>query len=76
MIVELKLIFKDAYGAPDDDPAEIVYTLSSPEGFEVTGGQIFVENPDTANLDRFTFRIDRDEVTEGAKLTILENPQG
>jgi hypothetical protein len=74
MIVELKLTFKDTYveGAEDDEPIEFVHTLSAPSGMEVTGGQIFIENPSTSDLQRFTFRVDRDENQE-ASLTILEN---
>ena len=72
MVVELKLEFKDGYSAEGDDNIAFVHTLSAPEGLEITGGQIFVENPQTSELDRFSFRIDREE--DGtAKLTILED---
>jgi hypothetical protein len=49
-----------------------VHTLGAPEGLEITGGSIFVENPGTSDLERFSFRIDREEDGR-AKLTILEN---
>lgn len=73
MVIELVLTFKDEY-ADDGLPGEssFTHTLTSPEGFEITGGQIFVENSGDSNLKRFNFRIDRDD--DGvASLTILEN---
>jgi hypothetical protein len=73
MVIELHLTFQDEYSDAPDKNSEFSYTLNAPEGFEVTGGQLFVENSATSDLERFTFRIDRD--TEGkANLTILENP--
>lgn len=72
MIIELAMRFKDSFAEGDEDPMDLVYTLNSPEGFEITGGQLFVENPKTNDLQRFAFRIDRDE--EGkATLNILED---
>lgn len=71
MVFELKLSFKDDYEG-DEDPLEFVHTLTAPDGMEITGGQIFVENPTTSNLDRFSFRIDRDE-SGAATLVILED---
>lgn len=73
MVIELKLTFRDEW--PDNEgsePLEFVHTLTAPEDFEITGGQLFVENPKTSELQRFAFRIDRDD--EGkASLTILED---
>ena len=72
MVIELKLTFKDTQFEEEEEPLEIVHTLSAPAGFEITGGQMFVENPSTSQLDRFSFRIDRED--DGtAKLTILED---
>jgi hypothetical protein len=74
MVVELQLVFKDEYteGDAGDEPIEITYTLTAPAGMEVTGGQIFVERTGGGELDRFSFRVDRDR--QGvASLTILEN---
>lgn len=71
MVIELMLTFTDNYPDENGDPIEFVHTLSSPDGMEITGGQIFVENITTKNLDRFTFRIDR--APDGkAILTIME----
>lgn len=74
MVVELVLTFKDEY-ADDGLPGEssFTYTLNTPEGFEVTGGQIFVENADTSDLQRFAFRIDRDDDGK-AVLNVMEDP--
>jgi hypothetical protein len=71
MVFEVKLTFRDNL-SDDEDPLEFVHTVSAPEGFEVTGGQLFVERPSSGDLERFSFRIDRDE-EDKAKLTILEN---
>lgn len=69
MVVELVLSFKDDLA--EDGESEFSYTLNAPEGFSVTGGQIFIENTNNSDLKRFAFRVDRDE--DGtAKLTILE----
>lgn len=70
MVTELVLVFRDPDAGP---PLEFTYTLNSPEGFEVTGGQLFVENPQTSELERFSFRIDADEDGRSS-LTILEDP--
>ena len=75
MVVELVLSFKDEFAAGDpgkDGMMEFAYTLNSPQGFEVTGGQIFVENSTNSDLQRFAFRIDRED--DGtAKLVVLED---
>lgn len=71
MVIELKLTFKDEVGEIAG-PIEFIHTLSAPADMEITGGQLFVENPQTSELERFSFRIDRDE-TGKAQLTILEN---
>lgn len=72
MVIELKLTFKDVDFEDEENPLEIIHTLSAPAGFEVTGGQLFVEQPGTGDLERFSFRIDRDQ--EGkAQLVILED---
>lgn len=71
MVIELVLDFRDddGQGGP---PFQFSHTLTSPEGFEVTGGQIFVERVGGGELDRFSFRIDRD--AEGlASLKIMED---
>ena len=52
MLVELELNFRDDGG---DSP--IVYSLSSPDGWEPTGGAIFFEKPD-GQFARFSFRIE------------------
>lgn len=73
MVIELKLEFKDEYVVGDDvEPVEFTHTLNSPEGFEITGGQIFIENSQNSDLQRFSFRVDRNE-KGAAKLTILED---
>jgi len=69
--VELKLVFTDTYVEGESEPLEFVHTLSAPEGMEITGGQIFVENK-AGNFERFAFRIDREE-DDKPKLTILED---
>lgn len=71
MVVELNLVFKDEYTEGDGDPIEFSHTLTAPAGMEVTGGQIFVERLGGGELDRFSFRVDR-EPDGSAKLTILE----
>ena len=71
MVTELVLTFTDAL-VDGDDPLEFTHTLNAPEGFEVTGGQLFVERPGTGELDRFSFRIDRDDDGR-AKLVIMED---
>jgi hypothetical protein len=73
-VTELVLQFKDNLAEGDEgEPLEFGYSFTTPEGFEVTGGQIFVEDSTTSDLKRLSFRIDRDE--EGApSFTILENP--
>lgn len=71
MVIELVMQFTDE--VEGEDPREITYTLSAPNGFEVTGGQMFVENPNTKELDRFAFRIDRDP-SGTASVTVLEEP--
>lgn len=73
MIIEVKLNFKDEYTEGEGDPIEFVHTLTAPEGMEITGGQIYVENPSTSNLERFSFRIDRAKTGE-ASLVIMEDP--
>lgn len=75
MVVELVLTFKDEY-ADDGLPGESTFTqtLTTPEGFEITGGQIFVENTETSDLQRFSFRIERDD-SGRAQLVVMENPQ-
>lgn len=75
MIIELKLTFKDTQFSEEEDPLELVQTLGAPSDFEITGGQIFVERVGGGELDRFSFRIDRDEDGK-AKLTILEDVRG
>lgn len=73
MVVELILTFKDEFSDDPDKTSEFSYTLNAPFGFEVTGGQLFVESRENSDLERFSFRIDRD--AEGTpSLTILENP--
>lgn len=71
MVIELKLQFKDAYLEDPDEPLDFVHTLSAPEGFEITGGQIFVERAGAGDFERFSFRIDRDNDGK-AKFTIIE----
>lgn len=77
MVIELVLSFKDEYVNADGeveqlDTMEFAHTLNSPDGFEITGGQIFVENSKTSELQRFAFRIDRaDDGT--AELVVLED---
>lgn len=68
-VTELVLQFKDAISV---EPLEFSYTLTAPEGFEVTGGQFFVENLFTSDLERFSFRIDRDDKGKPS-LTVLEH---
>jgi hypothetical protein len=71
VVFEVKLTFKDNL-SEDDDPLEFVHTVSAPEGFEVTGGQLFVERHPNGDFERFSFRIDRDK--EGkAEFTVLED---
>jgi hypothetical protein len=73
-VIELVMSFTDSLSDDPSGTSEFSYTLNAPFGFEVTGGQLFVENPSTSELERFSFRIDRD--TEGTpSLTILENPR-
>ena len=71
MVLEMKLEFVDGE-FPDENPMSIVHTLSPPDGFDITGGQIFIENPDTSELQRFSFRVERNEDGR-AELTILED---
>jgi len=73
-VTELVLQFTDNLMEGDEgEPLEFGYSFTSPEGYEVTGGQIFVENSTNNNLERLSFRIDRDD--EGApSFTVLENP--
>jgi hypothetical protein len=73
MVTELVLTFKDLLGAEVDEPLEFCHAMTAPEGFEVTGGQIFVENSKTNDLERFSFRIDRSDDGKPS-LTILEDP--
>lgn len=73
MIIELVMTFKDELSDATDGTSDIIYTLNAPDGFEVTGGQLFVENPNSRELQRFSFRIDRDSETGKSKLTILED---
>lgn len=71
MVTELVLTFKDEE-LGGDEPLEFAYTLNAPDGFEVTGGQLFIENPKTSDLKRFAFRVDRaDDGTPS--LNILED---
>lgn len=72
MIIELKLEFKDEFFDGEEEPLTIIHTLNAPAGFEITGGQLFVENPNNSDLERFSFRIDRDDIG-AASLTILED---
>ena len=72
MIFELKLTFKDHYIEGEEEPAEFIHTLSAPPGMEISGGQIFIENPSTGDLKRFSFRVDREDSGE-ASLTVLED---
>lgn len=73
MVIELVLNFKDEYADGEvAGESSFTHTLTSPEGFEITGGQIFVENSNTSDLQRFSFRIDRDDDGK-ASLTIMEN---
>ena len=74
MVIELKLSFKDEY-AEGEEPIDFTHTLTAPEGMDITGGQIFVENPTTSELQRFSFRIDRNEEDGTAKFVILEEVQ-
>ncbi|HJS82562.1 MAG TPA: hypothetical protein VJ742_06970 [Nitrososphaera sp.] len=74
MVIELNLVFKDAYLEGEEEPLEFAHTLNAPDGFEVTGGQLFVENPKTSELQRFAFRIDRDSDGK-ANLVVVENPE-
>lgn len=73
MVIELVMNFKDEYSTEPDKTSEFSYTLNAPFDFEITGGQLFVENPNTSDLERFSFRIDRDDDGK-PKLTILEDP--
>jgi hypothetical protein len=70
--VELRLVFTDTYVEGESEPLEFTHTISAPEGMEITGGQIFVENPNTGDFQRFAFRVDRDEDGK-ADLNILED---
>jgi hypothetical protein len=71
MIFEVRLDFKDGLSG-DPEPLEFGHTLSAPEGFEIIGGQLYVEHPSNGKFERFSFRIDRD--SEGKALfTILED---
>ena len=72
MVIELKLSFTDEFAAGSDEPLEFVHTLSAPDGMEITGGQLFVEQTGGGDFKRFSFRIDRD--SDGhAQFTILED---
>lgn len=73
MVIELVLSFKDEHADEDDAlEADFAYTLNAPGGFYVTGGQIFIENPNNSDLKRFAFRVDQED--DGTpKLTILED---
>ena len=71
MVTELVLTFKDDVSDGEEEPLEFVYTLNAPSGFEVTGGQLFIENPSTSDLQRFSFRIDRNDKGQ-ASLVVLE----
>lgn len=72
MVIEVQLSFTDQFGDGTTEPMEFTHTLSAPDGFEITGGQLFVERGGGGELDRFSFRIDRDEAGQ-AQLTILED---
>lgn len=74
MVIELVLNFKDEYSENPSGTSEFSYTLNAPEGFEVTGGQIFVEHAETSDLQRFSFRIDRDDDGK-ATLNVMEAPE-
>jgi hypothetical protein len=65
MIFEVRLDFKDGLSG-DPEPLEFGHTLSAPEGFEIVGGQLYVEHPSNGKFERFSFRIDRD--SEGKAL--------
>jgi len=69
--VELELTFTDTYVEGESEPFKFVHTLTAPEGLEITGGQIFVENKH-GTFERFSFRIDRED-GDKPKLVILEN---
>ena len=72
MVIELVLNFRDEW--PDNEGSESLtfsHTLTAPDDFEITGGQIFVENPKTSELQRFAFRIDRSDDGKG-DLVVLE----
>lgn len=73
-VTELVLQFTDTLMEGDEgEPLEFGYSFTTPEGYEVTGGQIFVENSVNSNLERLSFRIDRAE--DGTpSFTILEDP--
>lgn len=71
MVIEVQLKFKDELTEGEGNPIEFSYTVTAPDDFEVTGGNVFVENPDTHVLDRFSFRIDRDE-SGRAVVTVLD----
>ena len=70
-VVELKLEFKDTF-FEGEEPLAFVHTLAAPEGFEITGGQIYIEKRTEGNFERFSFRVDRDE-NDHAQLTIMED---
>ena len=72
MVIELVLNFRDDDMEGEEEPIEFSHTLTAPVGFEVTGGQIFVERLGGGDLDRFSFRIDREQ-DGSARLTILED---
>lgn len=70
--VELRLVFTDTYvEGEDNEPMEFTHTLSAPEGLEITGGQIYVENK-AGTFERFSFRIDRED-GDKPKFVIIED---
>lgn len=73
MVIEVQLSFTDQFGDGTTEPLEFTHTLTAPDGFEITGGQLFVERGGGGELDRFSFRIDRNAETGQAQLTILED---
>jgi len=42
MVIELVMTFKDSLSDDPDGESDFSYTLNAPDGFEVTGGQMFV----------------------------------
>lgn len=70
--VELKLTFTDTYVQEgESEPFAWVHTLAAPEGLEITGGQIFIENK-AGTFERFSFRIDREDMDK-PKFVIMED---